>query len=219
MGERDEAIRRMRARHSMASRREDPFPVTGPWSYRELCEHQHGWTAVGEHWLQCRICWWCKPKLGKPPRLEKLPAILKGCFLPPLSGKLDLGATYRNAGFVVDEDRRSVLSIVRIRVVQHTFTTEPGVRRCGVDVRFNALGWKEAGVIMETQLSKLLDVLSSAEPRKPKALWRSIQETFGHRWPVPWEAALRKKKEREEKREKAAKEKRRAERLGRKVKQ
>lgn len=190
---RDDDIRAMRARHSMTTRRSDVYPVTGPWSFRDLCEHEHGWVAVGEHWLQCQLCWWCKPKLGTPPALEKLPAILKGRELPPLSGKVDLSQLYANAGFVVDDDRSSVLSICRVVVVQHTysgFDAAPTIRRCGAHVRFKEHGWKEAAVFMETGLSKLLAVLARAEPRKPRALWTKIQETFevNPKWKRPWEA-------------------------------
>jgi hypothetical protein len=163
------------------------FPVTGPWSFRETCEHHGEWTEVGEHWLQCRKCHWCKPKLGKPPKLEKLPAILKGRVLPPLSGKVDLHAVYANAGFVLDDDRRSVISVVRVRVAQHTWTTDPGIRRCGVEVRFRGHGWREAAVFMETWLHRLVAVLREAEPRRPKALWRAIQSAMEQRWPLPWE--------------------------------
>jgi hypothetical protein len=163
------------------------FPVTGAWSFRATCEHHGEWVEVGEHWLQCRTCHWCKPKLGKPPRLERLPAILKGRVLPPLNGAVDLGAVYANAGFVVDDDRRSVLSVVRVKVVQHAWVTEPMIRRCGAEVRFRGRGWREAGVFMETWLHRLVAVLSKAEPRKPKALWRAIQASMEHRWAPPWE--------------------------------
>jgi hypothetical protein len=196
---REDLIRCMRAEHSRRSRynptiwqdsrleRENGggFPVTGPWSFRATCEH-HEWNEVGEHWLQCKKCWWCKPKLGKPPKLEKLPAILKGRVLPPLSGKVDLHAVYANSGFVVDDDRRSVLSAVRVRVVQHTWTADPGIRRCGVEVRFSGRGWREAGVFMETWLHRLVVVLREAEPRRPKALWRAIQAAMECRWTPPW---------------------------------
>jgi hypothetical protein len=184
---REESIKRMRAIHSMATRRTDPFPVTGPWSFRELCEHQHGWRDVGEHWMQCTLCWWCKPKLGKPPKLEKLPAILKNCSLPPLTGKIDLRAMYANAGFIFDDDRNSVLSIVRVRVVQYPWTTDPHIRRCGVEVKFKDYGWREAGVFLETWLNRLTNVLLKAEPRKPKALWSAIQIAMENNWVSPWE--------------------------------
>jgi hypothetical protein len=137
--------------------------------------------------MQCEMCWWCKPKLGKPPKLEKLPALLKGCMLPPLSGKVDIKKMYALAGFVLDGARDSVISIVRVRVVQYSWVTEPGVRRCGVEVKFNEHGWKEAAVFMETHLHRLVDVLAKAEPRKPKALWRSIQGAFEQQWSPPWE--------------------------------
>lgn len=194
-------VRRMRAEHSrragrdhlvwMHSRLEEAsgggFPVTGPWSFRETCEH-HNWDEVGEHWMQCRRCWWCKPKLGKPPKLDKLPAILKGRVLPPLSGKVDLRAVYANAGFVLDDDRRSVISTVRVRVVQYAETPDPWkIRKCGVEVRFRGRGWKEAGVFLETWLHRLVKVLHDAEPRKPKALWRAIQAAMEQNWPRPWE--------------------------------
>lgn len=183
---REENIRRMRARHSIASRRDDKFPVTGPWSYRPLCEHEHGWRDVDQDWVQCRICWWCKPRLGTPPKLERLPTILRDRVLPPLSGKVDLRAVYRNAGFVLDDDRRSVLSIVRVQVVQHQWVEMPLVRRCGVDVKFNDHGWQSAAVFFETALYRLVDVLVKAEPRKPKALWTAIQATYSSGWRKPW---------------------------------
>lgn len=201
---RDDLIRRMRAGHSMqaeVSRRRlvwtdsqleaengGGFPVTGPWSFRATCEHHGEWNEVGEHWLQCRACWWCKPKLGTPPKLERLPAILKGRVLPPLSGKVDMRAVYANAGFVVDDDRRSVLSAVRVRVVQHTWTADK-IRRCGVEVRFRDHGWQEAAVFMETWLHRLVVVLHNAEPRRPKALWCAIHEAMECRWTPPWERA------------------------------
>lgn len=184
--ERVEAIRRMRARRSMASRREDKFPVTGPWSFRGLCEHEHGWRNVDEYWLQCRLCWWCKPKLGKPPTLRVLPAMLKGRVLPPLSGKVDLHSVYRNAGFIIDDDRDSVLSMVRVTVVQYSWSD--GVRRCGADVRFKDYGWQRVAVFNETALFRLLDVLAKAEPRKPKTLWLAIQKVYTPGWQKPWEA-------------------------------
>lgn len=188
MTSREEAIRRMRARHSLGSRRADTrFPVTGPWSLRELCEHEHGWKEVGEHWLQCKICWWCKPKLGKPPKLEQLPAILKNCVLPPLTGKPDLNKVFRNAGFVLDDDSRSVLSIVRVQVSQHTCIEDPLIRRCGVEVKFKDYGWQAAAVFYETALYKLMEVVAKAEPRKPKALWLAIQAAFSRGWQKPWE--------------------------------
>lgn len=186
MKSRDEEIRRLRARHSLASRRDDPFSVTGPWSFRELCEHRHGWTEIGEHWLQCQICWWCKPKLSRPPRLEVLPALLKGRVLPPLSGKVDVRSVFRNAGFVLDDDHRSVLSIVRVHVVQHQFTEDPLVRRCAVEVRFKRHGWQQAAMFNETALYKLMDVVSKAAPRKPKALWSAIQAVYSRGWSKPW---------------------------------
>lgn len=163
------------------------FPVTGPWSFRDTCKVHGPWNEVGEHWLQCKACWWCKPKLGTPPELEKLPAILKGRMLPPLSGKVDLHAVYANAGFIVDDDLRSVLSTVRVQVVQHTWSRDPDVRRCGVEVKFKGRGWREAGVFMETWLHRLVGVLREAEPRKPKALWRAIQKAMEQRWPPPWD--------------------------------
>jgi hypothetical protein len=187
---REEDIARMRARHSIASRLEDGYPVTGPWSFRPLCEHQHGWMDVDEHWLQCRVCWWCKPKLGDPPELKLLPAILRGRVLPPLSGKVNLHKLYANAGFVLDDDRDSVLSVVRVRVMQHARASREylEVRRCGAEVKFQAYGWREAAVFMETGLTKLLSVLARAEPRKPKALWSQIQSTYETNWRKPWEA-------------------------------
>lgn len=198
---RDDLIRRMRADHVrrvlqapavwVDSRLEQEtgggFPVTGPWSFRETCEHHGEWVEVGEHWLQCRRCHWCKPVLGAPPKLEKLPAILKGRVLPPLSGKVDLREVYANAGFVVDDDRRSVLSTVRVRVVQHTFVVDPLIRRCGAEVRFRGRGWREAAVFMETWLHRLATVLSTVAPRRPRALWRALQGAMEQRWTPPWE--------------------------------
>lgn len=198
---RDDLIWRMRRAHSTASRRApltwvdsrlelktgDGFPVTGPWSFRATCEHHGEWQEVGEHWLQCRTCWWCKPVLGAPPKVEKLPAILKGRVLPPLCGKVDMDLVYANAGFVVDDDRKSVLSTVRVRVVQHTWVSVPDVRRCGVEVLFRHRGWREAAVFWETWLHRLVGVLRDAEPRRPRALWRAIQETMEHKWRAPWE--------------------------------
>lgn len=183
--DRDLSIRRMRAKHSIES---NGGLVTGPWSYRELCGH-HEFADVDEHWLQCRMCWWCKPKLGTPPKLERLPAILKNRVLPPLSGKVDLRALYANAGFIIDDDRKSVLSIVRVRIVQYTWTVEPLIRRCGACVKFQEYGWREAAVFMETWLHRLMTTLSKAEPRKPKALWRAIQAAMENKWVPPWEAS------------------------------
>lgn len=182
--EREETIRLMRERHSLASRREDGYPVTGPWSFRELCEHRHGWREVACGWLQCQVCWWCKP--NDPTDLGALPAILKGCVLPPLQGNVDLRQLYSNAGFVLDDESSSVLSIVRVVVVQYAHTTEPYVRRCGAQVRFKDRGWREAAVFFETGLSKLLGVVATAEPRKPRALWSAIQKTYAHAWRTPW---------------------------------
>lgn len=178
----------MRVRHSLASRRNDPFPVTGPWSFRTVCEHQHGWAEIGGHWLQCTICWWCKPKLGKPPKLEALPALLKGRVLPPLTGKVDLSKVFRNAGFVLSNDSSSVLSIVRVHVVQHSFVEDPLIRRCGVEVRFKEFGWRMAAVFYETALYRLMEVVAKAAPRKPRALWSAIQAAFSRGWRKPWEA-------------------------------
>jgi len=197
---REDLIRRMRSEHARRARYNPPvwrdsrleqesgggFPVTGPWSFRETCEH-HNWEEVGEHWLRCTRCWWCKAKLGRPPKLERLPAILKGRVLPPLSGKVDLNAVYANAGFVLDDDRRSVISTVRVRVIQYAWVTEPLIRRCGVEVRFRGRGWKEAAVFMETWLHRLVGVIREAEPRKPKALWRAIQKAMENKWTPPWE--------------------------------
>jgi hypothetical protein len=198
---REDLIRRMRAEHVRSARMNPTmwrdsrlehesgggFPVTGPWSFRETCPHEHGWDEVGEHWLQCRRCWWCKPRLGRPPRIEMLPAILKGRVLPPLSGRVSLSEVYANAGFVVDDDRRSVLSVVRVRVVQHTWVSDPDVRRCGVEVRFNGRGWREAAVFMETWLHRLVGVLRDARPRRPRALWAAIQAAMEQKWVPPWE--------------------------------
>jgi hypothetical protein len=187
---REEDIQRMRARHSMGTRREDTrFPVTGPWSFHGLCEHEHGWKEAGEHWLQCKICWWCKPKLGKPPKLEMLPAILKNRVLPPLTGKVDLSKVFRNAGFVLDDDRSSVLSMVRVHVVQHQFIEDPLIRRCGAEVRFKDHGWQRAAVFYETALYKLIEIVAKAVPRKPRALWSAIQAAFSRGWTKPWERA------------------------------
>ncbi len=200
---RADLIRRVRAEHSRSARGRrnqqlwqdsrlehesgGGFPVTGPWSFRETCEH-HTWEPAAEGWVRCTRCWWCKPELGDPPAIEKLPAILKGRVLPPLSGRVDLHAVYANAGFVVDDDRRSVLSIVRVRVVQHAWITgDFDIRRCGVEVRFRGHGWKEAAVFMETWLHRLVTVLRAARPRRPKALWRAIQEAMEQRWSPPWE--------------------------------
>lgn len=201
---RDDLIRRMRAEHSRRSRYNPVvwkdtqleqengggFPYTGPWSFRETCEH-HNWEEIGEEvggkWLRCTRCWWCKAKLGRPPKIEKLPAVLKGRVLPPLSGKVDLRAVYANAGFILDDDRRSVISSVRVRVVQHTFASEPMIRRCGVEVRFSGRGWREAAVFMETWLHRLVEVLRAAEPRRPKALWRAIHKAMENNWTPPWE--------------------------------
>ena len=177
----------MRARHSLASQRNTPFPATGPWSLRALCEHEHGWKDVDEYWQQCVICWWCKPKLGTPPTLRVLPGLLKGRVLPPLSGKVDLRHVFRNAGFVFDD--RSALSIVRVHVVQHTFVEDPLVRRCGVEVKFKDHGWQMAAVFYETALYKVVDVVAKAEPRKPRALWLAIQAAFSRGWKKPWETS------------------------------
>jgi hypothetical protein len=189
---REEAIRRMRAAYSASTRTEpattpDPwsFPVTGPWSYRPTCEH-HRFQKLDKNWKQCARCWWCKPRLGVPPKIEKLPAILRGRMLPPLNGKVDLRAMYANAGFVLSEDRLSVLSRIRIRIVQYSWCgTE--IRRCGVEVRFKDIGWKEAAVCMETYLHRLFPVLRVARPRRPKQTWVMIQRAFGHNWKPPWE--------------------------------
>ncbi len=202
MTSRQDKIRRMRADHSELSRPSalawvdsrlerrngGGFPATGAWSFRETCDHHWDWVEVGEHWLQCRRCHWCKPRLGRPPDLESLPAILEGRVLPPLSGgPVDLGAVYANAGFVVDDGRRSVLSVVRVKVVQHAWVTEPLIRRCGAEVRFRGRGWREAAVFMETRLHRLIQVLREAAPRRPRALWRAIQAAMEHRWSPPWE--------------------------------
>lgn len=179
----------MRARHALTALRKekDPFPVTGPWSLRGLCEHAHGWKKVGDHWLQCEICHWCKPKLGVPPKLEALPAILKDRALPPLTGKVDLHAVFRNAGFVLGDDAASVLSIVRVHVAQHSWSTvDAFVRRCGVEVKFKDHGWQPAAVFYETALHRLVDVVAKAEPRKPRALWSAIQAAFSRGWREPW---------------------------------
>lgn len=202
MTPREAVIRKMRADHAWRrARGELPlwresrleraagggFPVTGPWSFRETCEHHGAWAEAGGDWLQCRTCGWCKPRLGRPPRPERLPALLAGRVLPPLSGEVDLRSVYANAGFVIDDDRRSVLSAVRVRVVQYSEWREwPAVRRCGVEVRFRGRGWREAAVFMETWLHRLVAVLRDAAPRRPRALWRAIQEAMGHRWPAPW---------------------------------
>lgn len=184
---REEDISRMRARHSLATRREDPFPVTGPWSLRELCEHEHGWRDVDEHWQQCRVCWWCRPRLGKPPAIRVVPALLKGRVLPPLSGKTNLHKVFRNAGFVMDDDRRSVLSIARVTIAQYAWGSALDVRRCGVEVKFKDHGWCPAATFNETALYRLVEVLSKAEPRKPRKLWLAIQETYSQGWKRPWE--------------------------------
>lgn len=162
------------------------YPVTGPWSFRETCEHHGAWQDVGEHWEQCRTCHWCRPKLGAPPDVSKLPAILEGRVLPPLSGKVDLHALYATAGFVLDADRESVLSVVRVRVVQYTWVQHPLIRRCGAEVRFRDRGWREAAVFMETWLHRLVKVLSEAEPRKPRALWSALNAAMECRWSPPW---------------------------------
>jgi len=185
VSDRELTIRRMRARHSIES---NGGLVTGPWSYRELCSH-HAFADIDEHWEQCRMCWWCKPKLGTPPKLEKLPSLLKGRVLPPLSGKVDLKKLYMNAGFIIDDDRRSVLSMVRVRVVQHTYIGMPEIRRCGACVRFKEYGWREAAVFFETWMHRLMTVMSKAEPRKPKTLWRAIQNAMENKWPAPWEVS------------------------------
>lgn len=185
---REEMIRRMRAEHSRKSREAVEPTVFYNAQLRGDCHHEN-WEPVGEHWLQCKRCWWCKPKLGKPPKLEKLPAILKGRVLPPLEGKVDLHKVYCDAGFYLDDERESVLSMVRVRVVQHTWISHPDVRRCGVEVRFKDYGWKEAAVFMETALHRLIAVVNEAEPRKPRALWLAIQDAYGVKpyWPKPWE--------------------------------
>ena len=163
---REEAIKRMRARHSLGSRRADTrFPVTGPWSFRELCEHEHGWKDVDTYWQQCMVCWWCKPKLGEPPTLRVLPGFLKGRALPPLTGKPDLTKVFRNAGFILGDDQESVLAMVRIYVVQHSFSADPLIRRCGVEVRFKDHGWQPAAVCYETALFKLCLLYTSPSPR------------------------------------------------------
>lgn len=177
----------MRARRSIVSRVEaGGTPVTGPWSFRELCEHRHGWAEVGGDWLQCRLCWWCKPKLSAPLALKALPAILRGRVLPPLSGKVNVRDAFRNAGFVLDDDKDSVLSTVRVRVVQYSFAEDPLIRRCAVDVRFREHGWQGAAAFFETALSELMRVISRAEPRKPRALWLAIQAAFTPGWQKPW---------------------------------
>jgi hypothetical protein len=162
------------------------FPATGPWSFRETCTHHGEWKEVDAQWLQCKLCWWCKPRLGRPPRTEKLPGLLAGRVLPPLSGRVDLRDVYRCAGFVLDDDRRSVLSVVRVRVVQHAFASDPGIRRCGAEVRFRGRGWREAAVFMETWLHRLVAVLRDAAPRRPRALWRALQAAMEQRWVPPW---------------------------------
>lgn len=188
MSTREEAISRMRARHALGTLRADTrFPITGPWSFAGICEHQHGWKDVDVYWQQCKICWWCKPKLGKPPTLRVLPAMLKDRPLPPLTGKPELGKVFRNAGFILGDDQKSVLSMVRINVVQHTFVTDPLIRRCGVEVKFKDHGWQAAAVFFETALFKLMEVVVKAEPRKPRALWLAIQDAFSRGWPKPWE--------------------------------
>lgn len=186
VSERDDAIRLMRAQHSRSSQFANG-PVFHNAQLRESCEH-HDFVKVDEHWMQCPRCFWCKPRLGRPPKLERLPAILKGRVLPPLFGKVDLHKVYCDGGFVIDDDRESVLSMVRVRVVQHTWVSHPGVRKCGVEVRFRELGWKEAAVFVETALHRLLSVLRDAEPRKPKALWLAVQRAYeiNPNWPRPW---------------------------------
>jgi hypothetical protein len=174
----------MRATHALKSR---GTVVTGPWSFREVCAH-HEFNKLDENWSQCKLCWWCKPNLGNPPKLVKLPAILKGRVLPPLTGRVDLSKVFRNAGFVLDDDRSSVLSIVRVHVVQHSFIEDPLIRRCGVEVKFKKFGWKMAAMFYETALQILMAVVARAKPRKPKALWIAIQSAFSRGWQKPWEA-------------------------------
>lgn len=180
---RESSIRRMRATHSLKS---NGVVVTGPWSFRDTCAH-HEFDKLDEHWFQCRVCWWCKPNLGNPPKLEKLPAILKGRVLPPLTGKIDMSKLFRNAGFMLDDDRSSVLSMVRVHVVQYSFVTDPFIRRCGAEVRFKEFGWQMAAVFFETALFRLMEVVAKAAPRKPRALWFGIQAAFSRGWQKPWE--------------------------------
>lgn len=175
----------------MGTRRADTrFPVTGPWSFHGVCDHEHGWKEVDEYWQQCKICWWCKPKLGKPPTLRVLPALLKGRVLPPYTstGKVDLSKVFRNAGFVFEDDHRGVFSMVRVHLVQYQFTEDPLIRRCGVEVRFKEHGWQPAAVFYETALFKLMEVVAKAAPRKPRALWLAIQAAFSRGWRKPWES-------------------------------
>lgn len=212
--DRDEAIRTMRAKHSSDSHGRGPklwidsklqrhaedgavrtrvskaelsdggFPVTGPWTFKEPCApNVHKWVCfVDERWTQCRACLWCRP-LGLESLLQ-LPPMFDGQTLPRLN---DVGTFYALAGFVLPADLTPVR--VRVRVVQYVESVPSQLRRCGVEVLGDKGRWWEAGVFWEDQLYKVLPAVAAAEPGKPKALWRALQQALGHGWLNPWETA------------------------------
>lgn len=187
MGSREESIRRMRARHSMSTRaaemaERDGRIVSQAWlssdvAFREICEHDER-VDLNDDWTQCVYCRWALPNLGDPPDLLRLPPIMDRA-LPSLD-PADLHHLYANAGVVLN-------SMCRLRVVQQAWQLKVGDRKCGIEVKFK-LGWREAGVVEEHDLYRVLPVLQRAERGKPKTLWRSVQGALGLDWKPPWEA-------------------------------
>lgn len=185
MSTRDEAIRRMRERHSMMTlakeiaEREGRI-VSNAWitsdvAFREMCPHSLC-EEVDADWIQCVQCRWVLPNLGDPPDLLRLPPIMDRTL--PSIDPASLCKLYSNAGV-------SLNSICRLRVVQSSWSSEVGERKCCIEVKFKR-GWFEAGVTVEGDLYQVLPTLQRAERGKPKTLWRSIQSVLGLNWKEPW---------------------------------
>jgi len=110
----------------------------------------------------------------------------EGAGAPPLSGKVDLHALYCNAGFVLDDDRRSVLSAVRVRVVQHSWAPAP--TSGGVERRSGSgtVGGARRGVHGDVDAPPRLRA-ERGRAEAPEGAVAAVQEAMECRWAPPWE--------------------------------
>lgn len=178
--------------------------------YRANCKHKRK-RRVNKHWKQCRDCALCIPKLGKKPKILRLPPILKDVVLPPRfenDQRADLRGVHSLSGIALSK-------YVRLEVLQSTWQTEPLIDRFSVQLRFPKkilkqlkryykkksnfsnpkdfkmsddmrAGWLACAVIYETHWYKILPIIQAANPKKPKKLFYQIQRKLGTHWPEPW---------------------------------
>lgn len=149
---------------------------------RAKCKHKKT-RKVDKWWRQCRNCGWCVPRLGREPKLIRLPAILKDRPLPPPLFEDDQYRDMRNMWTVSGV---SISSFARISFIFNQWKENPLIERFSLELNFKENGWHCVGIIYETQWYKVLPLLMNANPKKLHKLFYKIQRTIRQKFNEPW---------------------------------